>query len=365
MEKIKKIKALAIYLPQFHPIKENDKWWGKGFTEWTNVVKGKSLLRGHYQPHIPKDLGFYDLRLPETRIAQAELASNHDIYGFCYYHYWFNGHRLLETPFQEVINSKSPSLPFCLCWANENWSRNWDGRNKNMLLEQKYNEQDDLEHVRYLCKNYFSDERYIKVNGKPMFVFYRPSLFPDMKKTVAIWRNEAKKFGFEDLYLGFFWSFESEKKPSDYGLDFAVQFPPNEIRIKRKISFVEKLLSKINLNFTYRQKYLIYDYKTLVDYFKKYNFNKDYTFFPGITPMWDNFVRRRSGGGRIFLNSTPELYKSWLEHICTTWNPQNEEENFLFINAWNEWAEGNHLEPCEKWDKSYLEETKKVLEKFK
>jgi lipopolysaccharide biosynthesis protein len=361
----KKLRALAIYLPQYHPIKENDEWWGKGFTEWKNVIKGKAIMKGQYQPHIPSDLGFYDLRIPEIREAQVELAKANGISGFCYYHYWFNSKRLLEMPIHEVLASQKPDFPFCLCWANENWSRNWDGRTKNILLEQKYNFDDDREHIKYLCENVFNDERYIKVNGKPLFIIYRPSLFPDIKSTVKIWREEAKKFGFDDLYLGSFWSFEANIDPAEYGLDFAALFPPNEIPIRSKNSYLGHALKKIGIKLTIKQKFLVYEYKKLVDYCSNMKYPSNFLLYPGITPMWDNYVRRRNGGGRIYLNSTPSLYKKWLTKSCENFNPPTEEENFIFINAWNEWAEGNHLEPCEKWGHQYLEATKEVLEKYK
>jgi lipopolysaccharide biosynthesis protein len=360
----KRLRALAIYLPQYHPIPENNNWWGNGFTEWRNVVKGKKIIEGQYQPHLPLDLGYYDLRLPEIREAQVQLAKKNGIAGFCYYHYWFNSKRLLEMPLNEVLTSQKPDFPFCICWANENWSRNWDGRSENILLNQNYNEEDDIDHIKYLCENVFNDSRYIKVNGKPVFIIYRPSLFPDMKKTSEIWRKQAKKYGYPDLYLGSFWSFESNINPETYGFDFAAQFPPNEIPIRREDNIFGYILKKIGIKLTLKQKYLIYQYKKLADFCKKIDYPKGYLLFPGITPMWDNYARRRNGGGRIYLNSTPEIYKDWLENICNKFTPPSEDENFIFINAWNEWAEGNHLEPCEKWGHQYLEATKEVLDKY-
>ena len=195
----KKIRPIAIYLPQYHPVKENDEWWGKGFTEWTNVVKAKPLYDGHYQPHIPADLGFYDLRLEETRKAQAALAKEYGIHGFCYYHYWFNGKRILERPFQEVFDSGKPDFPFMLCWANENWTRVWDGSENEVLLKQNYNEEDDRAHIRSLIP-YFKDKRYIKVDGKPFFIIYKSSDLPDIERTINVWREEAKLEGLE-LYI--------------------------------------------------------------------------------------------------------------------------------------------------------------------
>ena len=180
-------KALAFYLPQYHPIPENDEWWGKGFTEWANVTKARPLFPGHYQPHLPGELGYYDLRVPEVREAQAELARTHGISGFVYYHYWFHGRRLLERPFDEVLASGSPDFPFALCWANEEWTRNWDAQTGRVLMPQQFSEKDDLDHLRWLAKA-FADDRYIKIDGRPLMLVYRPMLLPDPKRTTDLWR---------------------------------------------------------------------------------------------------------------------------------------------------------------------------------
>jgi lipopolysaccharide biosynthesis protein len=360
----KKLRALAVYLPQFHPIPENDKWWGKGFTEWTNVVKGKKIIKGQYQPHIPADLGFYDLRLPEIREQQAKMAQENGIHGFCYYHYWFNGKRVLERPLNEVLESGKPDFPFCLCWANEDWSRNWDGRSKDILLKQDYSNDDDRNHIRYLCENVFNDSRYITVDGKPVFMIYRPSLFPDMRKTIEVWREEVLKYGFKGIYLGFFWSFEYGVNPDKYGFDFASLFPSNLLPVHRSDTYFGHLMRMAGIKLTVKQKYLVYDYKKIADYCKQMDYPSDYTLYPSIFPMWDNYVRRRNGGGKIVINSTPELYEDWLGTVCEKWNPPTKEENFIFLNAWNEWAEGNHLEPCQRWGSKYLEATKRALRKF-
>ena len=219
------LRAIAIYLPQFHTIPENDKWWGKGFTEWTNVAKAKPLFKGHYQPQLPTDLGFYDLRLSEIREQQAQLAEVYGIEGFCYYHYWFNGRRILERPFTEVFESGKPDFPFMLCWANENWSRNWDGGNKEILIEQKYSEADDRLHIQSMIP-YFKDHRYIKVDGKPVFAVYRSSAIPNMSATIKTWREEAAKQGME-LYICRFEScLEGGKEYLDAGFDAAIDFQP-------------------------------------------------------------------------------------------------------------------------------------------
>ena len=185
------VRAIAFYLPQFHPIPENDVWWGKGFTEWTNVTKARPLFRGHYQPHLPADVGFYDLRLSETREAQAELAREHGISGFCYYHYWFHGRRLLERPFQEVLDSGRPKFPFCLCWANEPWSRRWLGEEQDILVDQTYSREDDEAHSEYLS-SVFTDERYVTVDNRPVFLMYRPDRHPDPIRFTTMLRSAAR-----------------------------------------------------------------------------------------------------------------------------------------------------------------------------
>ena len=243
-----KTKLIAFYLPQYHPVPENDQWWGEGFTEWRNVMEGKPLFRGHYQPHIPADLGFYDLRVEETRDAQAKLAEEHGIHGFCYYHYWFNGKRILERPFNEVLKSGKPDFPFCLCWANENWTRVWDGGENHILLEQNYNERDDLEHIRALIPA-FKDPRYIMIDGKPLFLVYRTESLPDPKKTAEIWRTEARKSGIKELYLARVESFTANVNPNEIGFDASVEFAP-DWRNKGKAKYrndIYRKLSKFNL----------------------------------------------------------------------------------------------------------------------
>lgn len=193
-------RLLAFYLPQFHPIPENDAWWGQGFTEWTNVAGAKPLFRGHYQPHLPADLGYCDLRVPEVREHQAALARQYGIHAFCYYHYWFHGKRLLERPFQEVLDTGRPDFPFCLCWANEPWSRQWLGQSRHVLMDQRHSPEDDRSHARWLCRA-LEDPRYFRVRGRPVLLVYRPARLPEPHATAARFREEVERAGLPDPWL--------------------------------------------------------------------------------------------------------------------------------------------------------------------
>lgn len=358
------IKPIAIYLPQFHPVPENNLWWGKGFTEWTNVVKAKPRFDGHYQPHLPADLGFYDLRLEESRLAQEQLAKAYGIHGFCYYHYWFNGKRLLYEPLDRKLKNANEDLPFMMCWANENWTRTWDGSENEILLGQDYGIEDDKKHIQHLI-TYFKDDRYIKVNGKPVFIIYRPKFFPEIDKTIDIWREEVKKAGFPDLYIGFSQNYEHEFEPTTKGFDFAFEFQPDFINASARTPFPNTFLEKVLRKIKKKLKIKVANQDSYIDYsnFAAKQISKDFkkNVYPGITPMWDNSARRKNNPF-ILHNSTPEKYKNWLNHIKNNYPWESVPESFLFINAWNEWAEGNHLEPCQKWQNSYLEVTKEILQ---
>ncbi|WP_034261566.1 glycosyltransferase WbsX family protein [Altibacter lentus] len=353
-----KRRAIAFVLPQFHPIPENDAWWGKGFTEWTNVTKARPLFEGHYQPQLPADLGFYDLRLPEAREAQATLAKEHNIHGFCYYHYWFNGKRLLHKPLDEMLRLGTPDMPFMYCWANENWTRRWDGQEHDILIEQTYSEEDDEAHIRWLCEHVFPDKRYITVNGAPVFMIYRHSLFPDIQATLALWRTTAvEEYGFPGLYLCMTESFNTQDDPTAFGFDAAVEFSAHAIlgydcTPKHKRSFLKK--PKHNLAFKDFEKGV----KVSIS-----RAQPDYKFFRSVTPAWDN-TARKGVNGVVALGSSPELYTKWLKEALSRSEVYSDDENFIFINAMNEWAEGNHLEPCRKYGLSYLEATKRVLENY-
>lgn len=357
---MKSLRSIAVVLPQFHPIPENDEWWGKGFTEWTNVAKASPLFKDHYQPHIPSDLGFYDLRLAEAREAQAKIAKDHGIHGFCYYHYWFNGKRLLDRPIDEMLRLREPDMPFMLCWANENWTRRWDGLDNEILIKQEYSLVDDEKHIRWLCENVFKDERYIRVNDKPVFVVYRDDLFPDIKKTLALWRKIAEEeYGFIGLYLCAMESFSRSFDPEDIGFDACIEFSPHHLMKylstpNNRNTFLGKLRSKakVDLRFT--------DFKLAV----QGSIDREippYKLYRSVTPSWDN-TPRKGEQGVIGKNSSPFLFRHWLKSLKEQFQPYSEEENFLFINAMNEWAEGNHLEPCLRYGTQYLEATKKALQ---
>src|ERR1035437_1258864 len=338
------IKSIAFYLPQFHPIQEDDESWGKGFTEWTNVVQAKPLFKGHYQPHLPADLGFYDLRLCEIMEQQADMAKSYGIYGFMFYHYWFSGKRLLETPVNNWLRMKTPNFPFCICWANENWTKGWDGQDQEILIKQEYSEKDDREHFQEMARH-FKDDRYIKVEDKPVFAVYRTTLFPDIKRTATIWREEALKYGFKGLYLVTIESFGNRVNPTEIGFDAALEFQPDFRNLPNRYSgsFRDKLYNKLKIK---RSPFFENEIVEYSDFVEKMILKEtvSYKRFPCVTPMWDNSARRKQNA-LIINNSSPEIYYKWLTHVIKYFSPYSKEENFIFINAWNEWAEGNHLEP--------------------
>lgn len=356
------LKFIAIYLPQFHPIPENDEWWGKGFTEWTNVTKSKPRFRGHYQPQLPADLGFYDLRLPEARKAQAELAREYGVSGFCYYHYWFHGKRLLERPFQEVLTSGEPDFPFCLCWANENWTRAWDGHEKSILMPQQYSPEDDLAHIRYLSKA-FLDERYIRIDGKPLFFIYRSSQLPDARSTLDRWRTEARRLGVGDLFLVKVLRYIDESEdPLQDGYDAAFEFHPHRryLGSPQPNGILGRAIRKAGLHQQLYGGSHLFDYEAYFTRVLKRD-PPDYPMIPCVLPSWDDSPRRTESS--ILLGSTPEKYKRWLSEASkqALARPVGDGNSIVLINAWNEWAEGNHLEPCIKWGRRYLEATRDVL----
>ncbi len=351
------VRPIAFYLPQYHPIPENDAWWGKGFTEWRNVAQAQPRFPDHYQPHLPADLGFYDLRLPEVREAQADLAREYGIHGFCYYHYWFNGKRLLERPLDEMLASGQPDFPFCLCWANENWTRAWDGGESEILIGEDYSEDDDRQHIQWLAR-VFADKRYIRIDDKPVLLVYRATNLPSPSRTTAIWRGEARRLGIGELYLGRVESIKpyEDGDPTKLGFDAAIEFQPDWSWFGTPLPGYSLGLSA---NASERENH-VYDYATVVSRMLSRP-QPTYKRFPCVSPTWDNTARRRKGDAWVLHNSTPEFYGVWLGAVLDTFRPGSPSENLVFINAWNEWAEGCHLEPCQKWGRGYLEATRDAL----
>jgi lipopolysaccharide biosynthesis protein len=363
------VRSLAFYLPQYHQIPENDEWWGVGFTEWRNVVRAKPLFKGHYQPHLPADLGFYDLRVPETREAQADLARTYGITGFCYYHYWFNGRLLLNRPFDEVLSTGRPEFPFCLCWANENWTRRWDGREQDVLLGQQYSLEDDLAHIEHLLPA-FADDRYVKVDGRPLFLVYRSGNLPDPVQTTDVWRDACRRAGFPDLYLVKVEGYGPEVNPTSTGFNAAVEFAPDwnwlPPAIRRRDTWdatarFYNQLQKVGLVSSAYLRNWIYSYAELSERMRLKP-PVPYRRFRCATPGWDNSPRRQRDA-IIFNGSSPELYEEWLKAlVLDTLADRQGDERIVFVNAWNEWAEGNHLEPDRRWGRAYLEATSRALQ---
>jgi lipopolysaccharide biosynthesis protein len=363
----RRLRLLAFYLPQFHPIPENDRWWGKGFTDWVNVAKARPLFPGHYQPHVPGELGYYDLRDPAIREAQAALAKAHGVSAFCYYHYWFGGTRLLQEPIEQVLRLQKPDLPFCLCWANENWTRRWDGLEREVLISQAYSLADDRAHLESLLPA-FRDPRYVRINGKPLFLVYRTEQLPDPARTAETWREQARAAGLPGLFLARVESFVSGIDPLTIGFDGAVEFAPDwrvlsalrPLPLARTFGDrLHDLAYRLHLPARHSVRHQVYRYDDLVERMLAKP-SVSYRRFPCVTPSWDNAARRRRGA-LIFSGSTPDRYEQWLRSVLErSLREQPGDERLVFINAWNEWAEGNHLEPDQRWGPAYLEATRRA-----
>lgn len=356
------MRAIAFYLPQFHPIPENDAWWGKGFTEWTNVVRARPLFRGHSQPHLPTELGFYDLRVPEVMAAQATLAREHGIAGFCIYHYWFNGRRVLERPVDDMLRTGAPDFPFLLCWANENWTRRWDGRDQEVLLEQAYSDEDDVAHIRSLLPA-FADHRYLRVDGKPVFVVYRSARLPDSRRTTDRWREEAARAGIGELHLCRVESFTDERgDPGAAGFDAAIEFAPDWALLGSPVPTSRIRASAARLLGTTSRAVprglVVHEYDDVAALMQAKE-APPYLRYPCVTPRWDNTPRRK-GTALVLRGSTPAAYGRWLRAAAARARAAST-DSLLFINAWNEWGEGAHLEPDEEWGRAYLTATRDAL----
>lgn len=362
-----KVRVIAYYLPQYHPIPENDEWWGKGFTEWTNVAMAKPLFHGHYQPRVPADLGFYDLRLPEVREAQAQMAKEAGIEGFMYWHYWFgNGRQLLERPFNEVLASGKPDFPFCLGWANHSWSRKtWTAKSKTgasmMLLKQEYpGDEDYIQHFNALLPA-FKDHRYIRVNNKPFFLIYNILDIPDLKHFMDLWQKLARENGLEGIhFVGNVMGHAAELKKDEIinsGVDATVlsNLFYGEGRCAGKLNmYWQKFRTRVLKMGPERYKYKKFIQCVHNDYEKMENV------YPVVYPQLDR-TPRAGRNAVILTGSTPELFGKYLQDTVDIVKNKKEENRIIIINAWNEWGEGNYIEPDMKYGKGYVDACKQVL----
>lgn len=356
---------IAFYLPQYHQIPENDQWWGKGFTEWVNVAKARPLYKGHHQPNIPADLGFYDLNYPDIRQKQADLAREAGIEAFCYWHYWFgNGKKLLEMPFNEVVKSGEPDFPFCLGWANHSWyNKLWDPSNPEkdkLLIEQKYGgTKDYIDHFNYLLPA-FKDKRYLKVNNKLFFLLYDPIDFKDVANFIKTWRRLAAEHNIGDFYfVGT--DFDGRNKEKIHSLGFDASYNSDTFNIHHKCSNLKKVLLLL------KRKYLkiptLFEYSKAIDYMIIDDCKKD-NVFPMIVPNWDHSPR--SGTNAIILkDSTPKYFKKIAKRALEIVKNKPEQEQIILIKSWNEWGEGNYMEPDFRYGKQYIRALKEAIEESK
>lgn len=373
--------VIALYLPQFHPIKENNQWWGPGFTEWTNVAQARPLFKGHKQPRIPADLGFYDLRLADTREEQARLAKQAGIAAFCYYHYWFAGHQLLERPLQEVVSTGKPDFPFCICWANHTWSSaTWtvSGRKSAVLIEQTYpGIEDHIAHF-YSLLPAFKDKRYYKIAGRLVFTIYDPFSFPKVTEFINLWNDLAKKEGLPGFYfismvpatLTFNPRTHERQLPNltssadiynyafELGFDAVNSFGKRRGELMNKgmvSSIANRILGKMHLN-THAE---TYDYSdTVANFFAPEDAWENV--FPTILPQWDRTPRNGSREG-IYINATPESFEKHIRHALSIIKNKKPDHQVLFLKSWNEWGEGNYVEPDIEYGHGFLDAIKKCI----
>ena len=363
-------RLIALYLPQFHPIPENDEWWGPGFTEWTNVAKARPLFAGHHQPNLPGDLGFYDLRLAETREEQARLARHAGIEAFCYWHYWFgNGRRILERPFEEVLASRAPDFPFCLAWANQSWTGIWHGNPGTTLVRQEYpGAEDEAAHFRWALRA-FQDPRYLRVDGKPMFVVYAPHEMPSTRTFIAHWRRLAVEAGLPGLYFvaiafrhhpamdlyrdEIFAPFDAVTPlvPQDY-LEVARRRPGRgSLGSRIRETTWPKLLRRLTGRRIPEPER--FDYADVVEHAFDGMPDED-RFLPCVIPNWDN-TPRSGARGVVYTNATPAAFRRYLDKAIDRVRSRPKEQRIVFLKAWNEWAEGNYVEPDRRYGRQYLD----------
>lgn len=376
-----KVRVIALYLPQFHPIPENDEWWGKGFTEWTNVKKAKPLCKGHVQPRVPADLGYYDLRDPETRERQAELAREAGIEGFCYYHYWFgNGKQLLERPFNEVLASGKPDFPFCLCWANHDWTnKSWKKGNTqktgSMIMQMQYSEEDHINHF-YNILPAFRDKRYITVDGKPLFAVWAPRNIPNGKRFVELWQNLAKQNGLPGIHFVGYTANANKKLPNGkislYETNKASAFYQSVLDIgydavissglTRAQSIIQGRLGLAWNILTYKTRIPSSSHLDYSKVMRHYYVDEDAweNVYPTLLPQWDRTPRAGSKT-EFLINSSPGKFQSTIEEALSYLKDKTSEHRILFLKAWNEWGEGNYVEPDQQFGHGWLDAIKNAI----
>jgi lipopolysaccharide biosynthesis protein len=339
-------KLIAYYLPQFHSIPENDQNHEPGFTEWTNVKKSLPFFLGHIQPKKPGDLGYYSLAgdCSEILNKQSVIAKNYGVFGFAFYYYYFDGKSLLDNPIEVLYKNKSIDLNYMIFWANENWTKNWDGSDLEILLKQNYSDEDDIIFIKKISK-FFQDERYIKIDGRPVLAVYDAKSFPNSKKTIALWKDFCYKKNIPEPFLICAHGKGGVINPLEYGFDAAFEFPPHR-SISTNISLLKQY---INLHYFTAKKNVVIDYKSVIDSFSNLN-NNSYKLYKCACPGWDNTARRANFNPLIYHNSTPALFKKWIQKCMAL----SKENDFIFINAWNEWGEGAYLEPDHFFGYAYL-----------
>ena len=378
-----KPRIIGLYLPQYHPIPENDEWWGKGFTEWINVAKAKPLFRGHYQPRIPADLGFYDLRLPEVREQQAQLAREAGLEGFCYYHYWFgNGRQLLERPFNEVLASGKPDFPFCLCWANHDWtSKTWQKGNNfrrdSMIMKMEYSKEDYVRHFNYVLPA-FRDPRYITVDGKPLFAVWAPHHIPDAREFIDLWQQLARENGLPGIHFvghtdnagkglpGQAADYYSADKAKEYyqavlDLGFDAVMSSGYRRAVTLLQGKTRMMWRMLSGKTFAPTYSKMDYcRLMANYYVPEDAGEN--IYPTLLPQWDR-TPRAGKNSEIVVDSTPDRFQETVEMAIELIRQKEPEHQLLFLKAWNEWGEGDYVEPDQKFGHGYIQAIRQAIGK--